>query len=258
VNIVIIGAGNLACQLSHSLKEAGNTIIQVFSRTEKNAKELADKLGADYTNELINIRKGADLYIIAVSDNVLVRLSANKFLKSIIGDSTVVHTAGGVELSVLKTLSSHYGVLYPFQTFSKKRRLSFKTIPIFIESSDENTGEILMSLAKNLSEKVEFIDFEQRKFVHLAGVFACNFANHMYVMAEKILHSKNISFSVLLPLILETAEKVKINSPKTVQTGPVVRNDQITINKHIELLSQAQDLKNMYLFVSESIKKHQE
>jgi predicted short-subunit dehydrogenase-like oxidoreductase (DUF2520 family) len=91
--------------------------------------------------------------------------------------------------------------------------------------------------------------------MHIAGVFACNFTNHMYALAEEILHAHKISFSVLFPLIRETSEKVKLNSPKSMQTGPVVRNDQITINKHIELLQNAPDLKKMYLIVSESIKK---
>jgi predicted short-subunit dehydrogenase-like oxidoreductase (DUF2520 family) len=255
MNIVFIGAGNLARQLSQTLKSTGNNILQVFSKTEKNAKALADIVGAEYTNDLIKIRSGADLYIIAVSDDVLIRLAANKFLKSIIGNSVVIHTAGGVELSVLKTLSEHFGVFYPFQTFSKERKISFKNIPIFIEASDEPTLEKLKKIGENISEKVEISDFEHRKYIHLAGVFACNFTNQMYAMSEKILHSKNISFSVLMPLILETAEKVRTNSPKTVQTGPVMRNDQVTINKHIELLANMPDCKRMYLSISESIKK---
>ena len=257
MKIAFIGSGNLAWHISKAFQDAGAEIIQVFSRTEKNAKKLADMLNTCYTTNIVEISPDADLYVFAVSDEVLIRLSMNELIREIIDDKLVVHTAGSVELSVLKPLSKNYGVFYPFQTFSKNTELECSKIPICYEANTDENNKILKELAEKISTNVQFIDTEQRKYIHLAGVFACNFTNHMYALAEKILNDKKISAKIMMPLINETAKKVNRYSAKEVQTGPVVRNDEIIIKKHLELLGNYPDCKNLYTFVSDNIKKFQ-
>lgn len=250
MKIVIIGSGNLATQLSLALKEAGKEIVQVFSRTEEHASELADKLGCAYTINPDEIDKNADIYIFSVKDDALSHLAA-----SICKDrpnALFLHTAGSVPMDIFKGHASRYGVLYPMQTFSKNRRVDFHEIPCFIEASNEKSLATIRSLAESISGHVVDCDSAKRKKMHLAAVFACNLTNHCYRLAERVLEAEQINFNLFLPLIDETAKKVAEMSPKDAQTGPMIRYDVEVMNRQLALIPD--DLtRQIYRLMAESI-----
>lgn len=250
MKIVIIGSGNLATQLSLALKEAGKEIVQVFSRTEEHASELADKLGCAYTINPDEIDKNADIYIFSVKDDALSHLAA-----SICKDrpnALFLHTAGSVPMDIFKGHASRYGVLYPMQTFSKNRRVDFHEIPCFIEASNEKSLATIRSLAESISGHVVDCDSAKRKKMHLAAVFACNLTNHCYRLAERVLDAEQINFNLFLPLIDETAKKVAEMSPKDAQTGPMIRYDVEVMNRQLALIPD--DLtRQIYRLMAESI-----
>ena len=250
MRIVIIGSGNLATNLSLALKDAGQEIVQIFSRTEAHAKELADKVGCPYTSSLDAILSDADVYILSVKDDALLRLIPT------ICDSRknvlFLHTAGSVPMNLFEGSASQYGVLYPMQTFSKTRRVDFREIPCFIEASSAQTLAVVRSLAKRISDHVVECDSEKRKKMHLAAVLACNLTNHCYRLAERVLEAEQIDFSLFLPLIEETARKVKTLSPKEAQTGPMVRYDQGVMRMQMEMLPDDRT-REIYRLMAESI-----
>ncbi len=247
--IVILGAGNVATHLSIASKQAGFPIKCVYSKTIKAAKELALKVDSQYTDDLRGIPLEADLYIIAVKDEIIELIVDD--LKLDYG--TVVHTAGSISIDIFKKKFQNYGVFYPLQTFSKSREISFENIPICIEANNELLENKLLSLASNLSKRVYKIDSEKRKSLHLAAVFACNFSNHMFSIAQEIIKHSGISFDLLKPLIKETAQKAIDQEPLNAQTGPAIRNDENVILKHLEMLKDSPDFKKIYRFVSDSI-----
>ena len=248
--IVIIGAGNVATQLGLALKKSKHTIVQVYSKHKYSASKLADALNCDYTNSFEKINPTAHIYIIAVNDDSIIEVSKQLRLR----DKIVVHTSGSVAINLLKPVSANIGVFYPLQTFSKNTKVDFSIIPICIEANNAATIKVLQAIAKSMSNNVQKIDSEQRKKIHLAAVFACNFSNHLYAIASSILASANISFDVLKPLIEETAKKIKSISPEQAQTGPAVRNDVKTINDHLKMLSDSKQHKQLYKLISRSIK----
>jgi predicted short-subunit dehydrogenase-like oxidoreductase (DUF2520 family) len=248
--IVFIGAGNLATRLSLEMHRAGMTIGQVYSRTLEHAQQLARKIGADATDQLNEIRTDADIYIFALKDAVLEevisKMTPNKGLW--------VHTAGSMPMDIFKGYVERYGVLYPFQTFSKGKSVVFDEVPFLLESHHEKDAKILKRIANSSTTDVRFLDSEKRKYVHLSGVYACNFVNHMYVLASKILEEQQIPSDILLPLITETAEKIRTLPPVAAQTGPAVRYDENVMNKHLALLEDT-CMKDIYLMLSKSIYK---
>ena len=169
-----------------------------------------------------------------------------------IGNAVVVHTAGSINMDVLKGKGQHYGVLYPMQTFSKNRKVDFKPIPCFLEASDEETLSKIRQLAESISDNVVLADSAKRKKIHLAAVLACNFANHCYRLAEKVLQEEQIDFKLFLPLIDETARKVSVLSPKQAQTGPMMRWDTGVMQMQIDLLDNERT-KQIYRLMAESI-----
>ncbi|MGQ1910469.1 Rossmann-like and DUF2520 domain-containing protein [Marinifilum sp. RC60d5] len=249
--IVILGAGNLATQLSLALHEKGIDILQVYSRTIESAKALASKVDAEPTNLLENIKSNADLYIFALSDKALQTVLDQMSLP--IGNA--VHTAGSIPMDIFENYTKNYGVFYPLQTFSKQRKVDFSDIPVCIESNSKELEEGLFQLGKKISSNLNSISSAQRKQLHLAAVFTCNFANHMYSIGQKLLEKKGVDFELITPLIQETAQKILELDPLSAQTGPAVRFDKEIILAHEKALKDTPDFQKLYSFVSESIFK---
>lgn len=249
--VVILGAGNLATQLSLALHENGIEILQVYSRTIESAGALALKVNASFTNSIKDIEREADLFIFALSDKALQPILDE--LSIPVGK--VVHTAGSIPADIFENYAEDYGVFYPLQTFSKQRKVDFSDIPICIESNNMEFHEDLIALAQRISKSVHVINSDQRKQLHLAAVFTCNFANHMYSIGQELLAEKEVDFELLKPLIIETAHKVLQLDPVLAQTGPAIRFDEEIMSSHEKALKNTPDFQKMYRFVSESIYK---
>lgn len=248
-SIVLIGAGNVATQLGKAFQRHGKAIVQVLGRNQRNAELLGDQVGASAISNPYQLTTDADLYIFAVPDDEISKI-ANSFS---LGDQLVVNTSGSMGIDVLKNVSSRYGVFYPLQTFSKSRDIDFSDIPICIEACCDEVCDSLTLLANQISKDVRKIDSEQRQSIHLAAVFASNFTNHIYHLADEILKDAGVSFDIIQPLIIETANKIQHKSPKESQTGPAVRGDMKIIKKHLELLKSDSNKKELYNIISELI-----
>ena len=249
MTIAMIGSGNVATQLGKALHAKGNQITHVYSRSQTNGRFLSDKLGAETVTDLDEIPHTNDLYIIAVTDNAVSDV-ANKLR---VDSGIVVHTSGTVPMAILSVASPNYGVLYPLQTFTKDKDVDFDTVPICVEGSSPNVEQELTNLGMTLSSHVCSFSSEQRKILHVAAVFACNFTNQMIAISDSILASHGLDLDVLRPLIQETLDKIQTASPKNVQTGPAKRGDQEVMFAHLELLTTYPQYQKMYSFVSESI-----
>ena len=253
-SIVFIGAGNLATNLAKALYDNGFRIIQVYSRTEESARALAQVVEATYTTDLSSVVTDAQLYIVSLKDAAFVQL-----LPEIVAgkeNALWVHTAGSIPMDVWADKVNRYGVLYPMQTFSKQRVVDFQHIPIFVESNSEADTRFLKAVASVLSKQVYEATSEQRKNLHLAAVFTCNFTNHMYALAADLLEKYNLPFDVMLPLIDETARKVHELTPHEAQTGPAVRYDENVISNHLAMLADSPALQEVYKLMSKSIHEH--
>jgi len=254
MRITLVGSGNVATHLGAGLKNAGHQIVQVWSRHLQNAALLAYHLKAESIDELNNIYEGTDLIIISVKDDAVETVASFITLKNVL----VVHTSGAVGIQVLEKYFDSCGVFYPLQTFSKTREIDFLTVPLCIESTDKNSTALLLELARTISNQVNYINSAQRRILHLAAVFACNFPNYLYSVSVGLLKGQQMDFELLKPLILETALKVQQFLPTEMQTGPAVRGDQKTMAIHLELLKQHPKLQKIYRLLSQGIIKMDE
>ena len=235
MKIVLIGRGRLATNLEHALLSAGHEVASVNSRT------------------LEALPLEADVYIVAVKDAALADVirAATKGRES----QLFVHTAGSMPMDMFKGLTTHYGVFYPMQTFSKERLVDFNDISVFLETNDDVSMERLKMLATTLTTHIYELDSEGRKHLHLAAVFACNFVNHCYALSAEVLKAKGLPFSVMLPLVDETAQKVHELSPKDAQTGPAVRGDQNVMQMQAGMLADIPAVKQIYEALSNDIQR---
>lgn len=240
----------MAWHLAHELDAAHHKIKQVYSRNINSAKDLAHPFLADAIDDLALLKDDIDVLLLCVSDDAIAQIATQ--LKH--HRCLIAHTSGAMDMELLANTSSFYGVFYPLQTLSKGKKVNFYDVPIGIEGNNSAAEKMLFAMADTVSNKVQYINSEQRKYLHLAAVFANNFTNALYIEAAEILEQHGLSFDLLRPLILETAKKVQTLTPKEAQTGPAKRHDESTINKHLELLSETEK-REVYSALTQLIKK---
>lgn len=244
-----IGSGNVATVLAKRFYKNGFTIHEVYSRTEANAVELCNLVNAKPINNIEQLSKNADVYIICVSDKALVEISPHIYFNN----KLIIHTAGSVSIDVLKT-SNEYGVLYPVQSLRKV--MSDETpIPFLIDGNNETTIQKIEALALAISNKTARGNDEARVKLHVACVFACNFTNFMYLQSANFCKAEHLDFSLIQSLIEETANRLQHYHPSEVFTGPAVRGDMATVNKHLSLLEKYPSQHELYKMISENIIK---
>lgn len=250
MRIVLIGTGNVATILGRKMQAAGHTIIQVVGRASTHAKALGQLLQTSYTTSAGQVEPTADLYLIAVADAAIGTVAAALQLKN----KLVVHTAGSVSRDVLKASSNRYGVLYPLQSLRKEMK-QLPAIPFLVDASQEEDGILLYDFAKTLSAQVGLAGDEQRLKLHVAAVMVSNFTNHLYTLAAQYCQQEKADFTLLQPLISEVAERLQWIPPQQAQTGPAIRRDAPTIQKHLALLEPHGELKDLYAWFTQSIQR---
>jgi predicted short-subunit dehydrogenase-like oxidoreductase (DUF2520 family) len=261
MKISFIGSGNVAWHLSQALENAGHAVIEVFSRENRNATALTKQLyNAKVQKDLNFANSDAELFFLCVSDDAMEEVTRKLVLPE---GSILVHTSGSKSLKDLNELVEVYseipqktGVFYPLQTFSKVFHVNFEEVPICIETESEDVEKVLITLAQDISEVTYSVNSDERKVLHLAAVFACNFTNHLLGISQEILSHNNLEMKLLEPLIKETFKKA-LKSPKifNVQTGPARRGDQKIINRHLLSLKEKPDYQRIYQVLTESISK---
>lgn len=252
-SITFIGAGNVATHLAKAFFSKGFNISQIYSKSLTNAITLANKVNAVPIHNLSDLTDENHIYIVCLKDDVIEQVLNQITIKQ----KLIVHTSGSIDMNVFsKEGFENYGILYPLQTFSKDKDVNIDEVPFCIEANTTENENKLVGLAKSLANNVQLINSDQRKKLHLAAVFACNFSNYMYTIADELLVKNNLDLNLLKPLIIETANKIKDAKPALMQTGPAKRNDKAIIEKHIQLLADSKDYQDIYKLITENIFKN--
>ncbi|HRY33587.1 MAG TPA: F420-dependent NADP oxidoreductase [Bacteroidales bacterium] len=251
LKITIVGAGNVGTQLAQVFFSKGHQIVQICSKKPRQAQSLAKKVNAGSVSSISDLSKDADVYFLCIPDQAIRELSDSLQLM----DKLVCHTSGSTEMEVLSAFSANFGVFYPLQTFSGRKTVNFRRVPICVEANNKQNEMLLFALGRQLSGDVRIIDSPRRMIIHLAAVIAGNFANYMYVIAEEILQKHGFSFSILHPLIEETSGKAVRISPYHAQTGPARRRDTEIIRRHLEMLKKEGNTRDIYDLVTSNIMK---
>jgi len=246
--VSIIGAGNVAAHLGCALKKAGIRVLEICNRTPDSGRALARRTGARYIPGPAGLDPNADLVLISVSDDAVAGI-AGKFRTR----ALVVHTSGSLGMDILSEASPRTGVLYPLQTFRKGRRLLTRNVPFCIEASTHHDETLLRALAMKLSGHVTVLDSERRKILHLSAVFASNFPNFLFSIADELLSDHDIPLKLLYPLVRQTAENVSRGEPFSLQTGPAIREDRKIMEIHRNLLKHHPEYRKIYDLISQTI-----
>ena len=250
-NITIIGSGNLAWHLAPEFENAGHRVVEIYSRNTKNARAMQKRLYNAEINASLNFSDSdAEVFVLCVSDDAIDEVAQEIILPE---NAFIFHTSGSQTINKLDyAATENMGVFYPLQTFTKGKQITFEDIPILIEAENSKTSKTLKNLAKSISRKVYAVSSHDRLAIHIAAVFACNFTNHFFEIAEKLLIKQGHDFDMLRPLIAETINKSLDIGPENAQTGPAARGDLETLDKHMEFLERS-DYQEIYKMITDRI-----
>jgi len=247
IGITIIGGGNVGYHMGQALYRAGYDIVQVLSRNPDKAIAAAESMRAMPAATISNLNDFSTVYVLAVPDDAIASVAQElSDIGFVSEEAIVVHTSGATPASVLQPYFSNYGVFYPLQTMKREQRVNFKDIPICVQASDAGWEAFLREMGATISKSVHLTDDEQRAALHLAAVFVNNFTNAILQAAQDITQTQQIPFELLLPLLDKTIRQAKSQSPKSVQTGPALREDQKTIDRHLQQLEGQPELADIY------------
>lgn len=250
LRVVIIGSGNVATAMA-AVIAPNHEIVQIYSRTLAHAQELAQAVGCPQATDNLNaLVSDAHIYLITVADDAIELIIGQSQLKN----GLWIHTSGSKPIDVFKGKRKHCGVMWPMQSFSKQLQVDFSQVPLFIEASTADDEKTLQRFASTMSNTVIQADSHRRARLHLASVFACNFPNHMWTLAQEVLDEEQLPFDVLKPLIRTTVEKLEHLSPADSQTGPAVRADHKVMERQASMLSGNKQA--IYRLLSQSIMDH--
>lgn len=250
MTFTIIGTGNIAWFFGKRLAAAGHQCRGVFGRNPEKVKELSDTLLATRSGTMADFRdEESDVCFLAVSDKAVSEVAQTLSMKHTI----LVHVAGALPIEAITGAAKDCAVLWPVYSIQKSNAPAHRNIPMAWEVTSDRAKRYVLEMAHAITDELFDAKHEQRKWLHLAAVFTNNFVNHLMSINELLCKENNVPIAALNPLFNQTFEKLKQASPKNIQTGPAIRNDEETVARHLEMLEGKKELQQVYKAITDSI-----
>jgi predicted short-subunit dehydrogenase-like oxidoreductase (DUF2520 family) len=245
-DVSIIGAGRLGTSLGHALQKKRYKIKALSCRTVSSAEE-SRKIIGEGTASIDNIqtaRKGQIVFLCLPDEEII------KVTRVLAGSDInwslkfVFHCSGLIPSEVLKPLGNKGALtasFHPIQSFAQKRTPSaqFENIYFGLEGGDEALA-LSSKIVRQLGGYPLILQPKDKVLYHAACSTASNFFVVLLEMAVSLLKQIDLqeekALQILLPLVKGTLHNVKKFNIETSLTGPVIRGDQESIQKHLEVL----------------------
>lgn len=240
-NIAIIGQGNVGSYLYKNLSGREWKVDQ-YSRTPTGPAQPLSLLSD------LETTAAYDLILLCVSDSAIAEVSNSLPPAS----GIVAHVSGATELDRINSKHRNRAVFYPLMSLKGNSEIDIRKIPFCLEASNEHSFSSLQRLVQRLEAHWFPVNSAERTHLHLAAVLAHNFSNHLYLKAKEVMDEMNLDFRILLPLLESSLQNLYKVNPRDLQTGPALRKDDVTIEKHLELISDPIS-KDIYKLLTRSI-----
>lgn len=241
IKIALIGNGQAARYLQRVLRASGWS-VSTYARHPR-----ADELPWE---QLWERASTADLNLLCVSDSAIAEVSE----KLAPCPGIVAHISGATPLEALSQRHPRRAVCYPLMSLQANLDLPLSGIPFCLEAGQKEDYQWLEHFWRQAGVRSYAVHSGQRAALHLAAVWAHNFSNHLWHKAEEVMNGAGLDYRMLLPLLEQHLRRLQEHRPRALQTGPALRHDQATIDRHLSQLSRAAD-RQLYQLLSESIQE---
>lgn len=249
MNISIIGSGNIATYFAQHLFAEGHTIHQVFSPTLAHAELLAEQVNAQAVDDLSKIEKTVPIFLIAIKDDAFDCINQYPVFEN----KLLIHCSGTKSIHKFAPASANRGVIWPVYSIRKHDLPTISNLPLIVDYTNEETASVVFEMAKSISDNITQLNETQRRFLHLNAVFVNNFPNHLFAIAEQICIEQGVPYDILVPIIQQSFDNIAHGGFLQKQTGPAIRNDKTTIEKHIGMLDKHPSWQQLYKDITNSI-----
>jgi predicted short-subunit dehydrogenase-like oxidoreductase (DUF2520 family) len=243
-SIAVIGLGRVGSVLGRALHAAGYPIVAVASRTHAKAKLAASTFGAQPALPAQAAHR-AELVLLTVPDDALPAIADELAAANVWRQGQfVVHASGASPANVLEPIAARgamIGSFHPVAAFASPQATLPPGITFGIEAP-EPLQHVLVQMAYALGGYPLRLTAEQKTLYHAAAVIASNYAVTLAAMAAQLFGrldaTPDEALRALLPLMRTTLDNLEEQRLPNALTGPLVRGDAGTVQRHLQALDQ--------------------
>lgn len=255
-----IGAGKVGFSLGKYLKSHGVTVTGYYSRNPESAKEAAKFTGSEFFEDLASVVENSDTVFVTVPDGAIGEIW-DELRNLPIKNKNICHCSGSISSTAFFNAQKYGAYIYsihPLYAVSDKYN-SYKNLSesyFSIEGSTERLDEFV-NLFRSFGNNVTVIESSKKTLYHAAAVIAANQAAALAEIAANLLtdcgFKKEDAEKAIAPMIVGNALKIAEVGAERALTGPVERNDTLTVQKHLSVLDG--EVKDIYIRLSEQLVK---
>lgn len=243
MKIGIVGAGKVGVTLGAYLTKRGITITGYYSRSFSSASEAANFTKTKAFENLEELVQGSDTLFLTTPDGEIKNTwdcIANYQLE----EKIICHFSGSLSSDVFseREATRMYSCsIHPMYAFSDKFTAfeQFHTACLTMEG-DKKALDAMKALFGSFGHKILTIDAGNKMKYHAAAAFASNYMVGLFQAALDLLKecgfSEEDSRNLLTPLVENNVTAMLEHGTVNSLTGPIERNDVMTIEKHLEVL----------------------
>lgn len=255
-DISIIGAGRLGTSLGLALSKKGYRIRALSCRTLSSAEESRQIIGEGIAStDNIETARHGQLTLICLPDEEISKVARALANSGIDWQKKWVFHCSGLlssdELKPLKARGAWTASFHPLQSLAQKKTSpkQFETIYFGVEGCGQ-----ALTLAKKIIEQLGgyllLLQTKDKVLYHTSCSIASNYLVVLLDMATSLLKQIGLeekeAFHILLPLIKGTLHNVKKLNTREALSGPIIRGDQKSVQKHLEALRGFPSLHETY------------
>ena len=255
--VSFLGCGRVGRTMARALKDAGYEIGMIVTQSDKNTREAIDFIGAGiHASDLVSAALSGSIHFIATNDDAIEEIV--QMLDAEIGTSLenhyFFHFSGSVTSEVLAPLhkkGASVGTIHPLQVFADPLK-AVETLPgiYYAIEGEDKAMQLAVQMVDQLQGKLLLIPTGRKVLYHAAGVFAANYltvlVNIVVGIMEEIGEAPEDAYQAFLPLMVGALQNIEEFGVAGALTGPVVRGDSRTIQRHMKAL---EDLKPEWVTV---------
>jgi predicted short-subunit dehydrogenase-like oxidoreductase (DUF2520 family) len=254
-SITIVGVGNLANGLAMALCGAGYGIVQVIARRQegslRRARRLAEKVGAVAVS-VTRAQILGEVVWFCVPDGAIA--GAAESLKNAADwkGRTALHSSGALssdELVELRRRGAAVASAHPLMTFVRGSRPALAGVPFTIEGG-QKAVRAARAIVTDLGGQPFSIQKRHKAAYHAWGMFASPLLIALLAISERVAATAGVGRKAarerMLPILRQTlANYAALGAPGAV-SGPIVRGDIDTVEKHLKILRAIPEAREVY------------
>ncbi len=241
--IGFIGAGKLGSSLAIAMQQAEYPVVSLSTRRPDHRDWLQQRIpGASIHTNPQKVVDESEIVFVTASDAAISSVARSINWRP---GQAAIHCSGAVPVEVLElaeTAGARIGGFHPLQTFPRADSCEqLSGVTFGIEAASEELRLWLNELAARLGGSSYQLTAEQRPAYHASAVMACGLLAGLTGLAAEVWASadstinRSQAVAALAPLVKTTANSVGENGLPNALTGPYVRGDIETIQKHVSV-----------------------